>query len=471
MTIRRGIPPLVPVLLLTVLLLASCTAEEPSPVRLDTVRRAPVTEVVEAPATVAARATATLRSPAQGTVRKLYVRDGQRVDKGEILARIGSPQAEDQLRRARRASESASRSGPPVRLGGASPGFRLASGFEVKDDPRVRRGFAKARAAAREVEDPKIRRQLLAALDAAEAQHRAHREALARAARGLTDSLNRALGQALAQVTSQMSAGLGGLTTSMASLQEASRSQAKAAVAVARRTVDGLTIRAPFDGVVTLGRTSGGGAPDLGALLPQGVAGAAQFPGSGSRVPSGSATAIAAGVPVAAGDTVVTVTDVSELTLSADVDETDVLLVEREAEAEAELDAVPGAVYPAEVTGVGITPAEGATGGTSYPVQLSLGAGRFDDGSRAPAPKPGMSAVVRLTVRESPDALAVPSSAIVTSGRDSVVWAVRDGMAERRVVKLGAQGEAMVEIRSGLAPGERVVVRGADTVRQGQTLP
>ncbi|MBG0827313.1 HlyD family efflux transporter periplasmic adaptor subunit [Planomonospora sp. ID67723] len=470
MTIRRGIPPLVPVLLLTVLLLTSCTADEPSPVRLDTVRRAPVTEVVEAPATVAARATATLRSPAQGTVRKLYVRDGQRVDKGQILAKISSPQAEDQLRQAREASRTASRSGPPVRLGGA-PAFRLASGLEVRSDPRVRRGFAKARAAAREVGDPKVRKQLLAALDAAEAQHRAHQEALAKAARGLTDSLNRSLGQALSQVTSQLSAGLGGLSASMASLQKASRAQAKAAVAVARRTVDGLTVKAPFGGIVTLGRASGGGAPDLSALLPQGIAGAAQLPGSGSSGRSGSGTAIAVGVPVAAGDTVVTVTDVSELTLSADVDETDVLLVEREAKAEAEFDAVPGGVYPAEVTGVGVTPLEGATGGASYPVQLSLGAGRFDDGSRAPAPKPGMSAVVRLTVRESPDAVAVPSSAIVTSGRDSVVWVVRGGAAERRVVRLGAQGESMVEILSGLSPGERVVVRGADTVRQGQPLP
>ncbi|GII02234.1 hypothetical protein Pta02_42420 [Planobispora takensis] len=465
MTIRRGIPPLV-----LLLLLVACTAEEPSPVRLDTVRRAPVTEVVEAPATVAARATAALRSPAQGTIGKLYVRDGQKVDKGEILARISSPQAEEQLEQARAAERAASRSGSPPRLGGGTPGFRLASGLTVRTDPRVRRGFAKARAAAREVDDPKVRKHLLATLDAVEAQHRAHQEALARAARGLTESLNRALSSALGQVTSQMSAGLGGLSTSMASLQAASLSQAKAAVTVAETTVDGLTIKAPFGGIVTLGRTSGGGAPDLSALLPQGAAGAAQLPASASGS-SGSGTPVAVGVPVAAGDTVVTVTDVSELTLSADVDETDVLLVEPGIEAEAEFDAVPAGLYAAEVTGVGVTPTETTTGGTSYPVRLSLGAGTFDDGSKAPIPKPGMSAVVRLIVRESPDALAVPASAVVTSGRDSVVWTVRDGAAERRVVKLGAQGESMVEILSGLSLGERIVVRGADTVRQGRPLP
>lgn len=81
-----------------------------------------------------------------------------------------------------------------------------------------------------------------------------------------------------------------------------------------------------------------------------------------------------------------------------------------------------------------------------------------------------MSAVVRLTVRRSENATAVPASAIVTSGRESIVWAVRDGRAERRVVRLGAQGDAVVEILSGVSPGERVVVKGADAVRPGQTL-
>jgi hypothetical protein len=81
-----------------------------------------------------------------------------------------------------------------------------------------------------------------------------------------------------------------------------------------------------------------------------------------------------------------------------------------------------------------------------------------------------MSAVTRLTVRESPDAVAVPASAVVSSGRESVVWVSADGTAQRRVVKLGAQGEAVVEVVSGLTVGERVVVKGADAVRQGQRL-
>jgi hypothetical protein len=82
-----------------------------------------------------------------------------------------------------------------------------------------------------------------------------------------------------------------------------------------------------------------------------------------------------------------------------------------------------------------------------------------------------MSAVVDLRVREARGALSVPSSAIVTSGQNATVWVVAGGHAQRRAVQLGAQGDVVAQIVSGLGEGERVVVRGADSVRQGQKLP
>ncbi|WP_160150301.1 efflux RND transporter periplasmic adaptor subunit [Nonomuraea solani] len=449
MTVRRGVAPL-----LVLLALTGCTSGEPAAVQLADVRRAPVTEVVEAPATIGARASATLRSPAQGTIAKLYIREGDAVRKGEILAKIRSPQAEDQLRQARQASKMAS---PAASFG---PAVRLPSFDTGAFDRKVATHFAKARREARKVGDRQARKQLLSAIDLAQAQHRAQSRALA----SITAQLNRSISGILSGVTS-------GLSSSMASLRAVSTSQAKAAVKAARSTVKSLTIKAPFAGVVTLGRASGGGGPSgVESLLSQLPGGGAQLP----SLPSGgssSGSPVATGVPVSAGDSIVTVTDVSRLTLDADVDETDVLLVEKGDKAAVELDAVPGATYTAAVTGIGVTPMEGTTGGVSYPVRLTLGPGAFDDGSKAPTPKPGMSAVTRLTVRESPSAVAAPASAIVSSGRESVVWAIRNGVAERRVVKLGAQGDAVVEVVSGLSVGDRIVVKGADSVREGQRFP
>ncbi|MBE3008669.1 HlyD family efflux transporter periplasmic adaptor subunit [Microbispora sp. NEAU-D428] len=461
MTSRRGFVPL-----LAVLLAAGCTSSEPQKAPVAVVTRTTVSEVVEAPATVGARATATLTAPASGTLARLYVQDGDTVKKGEILARISSPQARQQLSAARKADRQAAR---PVSFGGAPMSVRLPRlRLPGSLDAHVDRSFAQARKAARSIGDRAARTRLLAAIDAADKRRRAQRRALDEVLDGLTRSLD----QTLSQVSGQVSAGMSGLSASMASLRAASRSQTRAAVRAAEQTVDALVVRAPFGGVVTLGgASSGAGAAGLGALVSQLPAGPASQAGAAAAAPAGrSGGTVATGVPVAAGDPLVTVTDVSVLTLSADVDETDVLLVRRGTPAEVEFDAVTGATYTATVTGVGVTPKEGATGGVSYPVRLRLGRGAYDDGSAAPAPKPGMSAVVRLAVRRSENATAVPASAIVTSGRETIVWAVRDGKAERRVVRLGAQGDAVVEILSGLSPGERVVVKGADAVRPGQSL-
>jgi len=82
-----------------------------------------------------------------------------------------------------------------------------------------------------------------------------------------------------------------------------------------------------------------------------------------------------------------------------------------------------------------------------------------------------MSATVGLTVREARNAVAVPSSAIVTSGPNSTVWVLSaGGSAVRRVVQVGAQGDTAVQIVSGLQEGDRIVVRGADAVKPGQKL-
>ena len=82
-----------------------------------------------------------------------------------------------------------------------------------------------------------------------------------------------------------------------------------------------------------------------------------------------------------------------------------------------------------------------------------------------------MSAVVHLEVRSVTGAVVVPTAVIFSAvGRDAV-WAVLGGRAQRVVVTVGVTGQGLVQIVSGLREGERVVVRGTDRVRAGQTLP
>lgn len=79
-------------------------------------------------------------------------------------------------------------------------------------------------------------------------------------------------------------------------------------------------------------------------------------------------------------------------------------------------------------------------------------------------------AFTRITVptggRES--APTVPETAVRPSERGFLVYVVEDGKAYSRVIETGLRtGAGRVEVRAGLELGERVVVRGAEALRDG----
>ncbi|MEP6761018.1 MAG: efflux RND transporter periplasmic adaptor subunit [Sporichthyaceae bacterium] len=426
--------------------IAGCSADD-SGIRLGTVGRSTVTEVVEAPATVTAKATAEVTSAADGRISELRVREGQTVRSGKVLLRMSSPRAERQLRDARRAdAEAASAGNVSLQGGGLTSAQRRA-------DANAQAAFVAARRSAKQIADPQVRAQALAAQRASEAQYAAARAQAQDAVR-------------------QFNAGLGSLSNAIGSLASAQRVQTRAAVAAAQRTVAALTVRSPIAGRVSLttgGQPSGstGSGTSLLDQLPDSLRGQAGdlLGSSGGAQVTGSLTE---GQPVRSGQLLLRVTDDSTLTLAAQVDETDVLLVKPGVVARAELDAVPNAAYDANVTSIDPTPSTSTRGGVAYTVRLSLGRGTEDDGTTAPEPRPGMSAVVNLKVRTATDAIAVPAAAVFRDGRRDAVWVVRANIARKRLVRLGAQGQDTIQIVEGLKGGERIVVRGADRVRDGQ---
>ena len=428
--------------------LGACSEQDPSTVRTATVARATVAEVVEAPGSVAARATATVSAPATGRVAELAVTDGQAVTTGSVLLRIDSPQAQAQLAQAEQADAEITKAGR-VTLPNSNLGAEQRRADQAATD-----AFARARASARSIPLDEARSQALVAVDTAEAQYAAARSQAQDAAR-------------------RFEAGLGSLAGALSSIGDAQRVQTRAAVALARNAVESLTVLAPIDGVVSLGSGPVQGAAGAAGLLDQlppeaaAQAGGALGGGGGPSVRGG----LAVGSPVSSGDVLVSVTDVSTLSLTAEVDETDVLLVTPGIEADVELDAVPGSRYPATVQSVDVSPTSSSGGGVTYVVRLSLGAGTTVDGEPAPSPKPGMSAVVDLRVRTAPDAVAAPASAVFRDGDRDAIWLVRDGTVNRRQVVVGAQGEQSVEVVEGLTEGDRIVVGGADAVTEGQRLP
>lgn len=431
-------------------LLAGCSGGGGPRVAVGPVGLHDVVELVNAPATVAARAESTVSAPATGTVAEVLVRDGATVRAGQPLVRIASPSAQERLRQAEAADAQAASATPRV----ATP--RL-TGFQGQVDTTATAAFAAARQAAAAV--PVAQRPAaLAAVAQAEAQYAAARA------------------QALAALRS-LEQGIGSVAGALASLGQAQRVQTRAAVAIARSTVDALLVRAPINGTVQLGGSTSsggnGGAGGLDALLgglPASVQGtAAEALGSSS---GGASTAsIVVGAPVDSGSAVATVFDLSTLQLVGAVDETDIFLVKPGIHAAVELDALPDATFTATVAAVDLSPTESSRGGVTYRVRLTLGPGKTLDGGPAPRPRPGMSAVVDLRVRAANGTVAVPAAAIVRQGARDAVWVVTGGRAHARVVRLGAQGDDFVQVLDGLRENEVVVTVGADTLAEGRKVP
>lgn len=84
-----------------------------------------------------------------------------------------------------------------------------------------------------------------------------------------------------------------------------------------------------------------------------------------------------------------------------------------------------------------------------------------------PQLRPGMFGRLAIVYDEREAALTVPREALAESAGESAVFVVKDGKAERRVLRLGYVNGEYAEVLEGLAPGEPVVTQGRIAVRDG----
>lgn len=79
----------------------------------------------------------------------------------------------------------------------------------------------------------------------------------------------------------------------------------------------------------------------------------------------------------------------------------------------------------------------------------------------------GYRVEVKIVVWEKADAVTVPTSALFRRGDAWAVFVEEGGRARLREVAVGPMNGQAGEVRSGLTPGERVVVHPGDTLRDG----
>ncbi|MEO0081796.1 MAG: efflux RND transporter periplasmic adaptor subunit [candidate division WOR-3 bacterium] len=82
---------------------------------------------------------------------------------------------------------------------------------------------------------------------------------------------------------------------------------------------------------------------------------------------------------------------------------------------------------------------------------------------------PGMTASIRLLAEEKQDVVALPLGALFTDGFSRVV-VIKDRVAHFRDIKTGLVGDSLVEVVTGLEPGEKVATTGKERVRDGETV-
>jgi RND family efflux transporter MFP subunit len=210
----------------------------------------------------------------------------------------------------------------------------------------------------------------------------------------------------------------------------------EAAVRVAEVSLENTRIRAPFDGTILTKNA------DVGEVVAPYAAGAS------SRV------------------AVVTIADMNSLEVEADVSESNIEKIESGQPCEITLDAYPEKRYRGIVDK--IVPTADRAKAT---VQTKV---RFLDKDRRVLPEMGAK-VHFLSKQSSVDIdtrprIVVDPSAITTRRNDKVVFVVNEKTVREVPVTTGDMIGRLIEIRSGLSTGDRVVVKPSEELQSGTTV-
>jgi membrane fusion protein, multidrug efflux system len=180
-------------------------------------------------------------------------------------------------------------------------------------------------------------------------------------------------------------------------------------------------------------------------------------PISGSIV----STPLKTGTTVTTTSVVTTIGDIANLQIMADIPERYVAALRNGLKAEVSLEAYPDIVFPATVTHV--SPVVDSSSRTK---QVLLSFDKHDSRINA-----GMFGKVKLYTYDYTGFVAVVSDSIVIKNDKTYVYVLKDdNTVEQRNVKEGHTVDGLVQILSGINPGEKVVVEGEQVLSDGSKV-
>jgi len=212
-------------------------------------------------------------------------------------------------------------------------------------------------------------------------------------------------------------------------IAQAGQAAAEAGLRDARIRLEDTLIRAPISGVI-LSRSV-----EVGQVISSAVTGVNQ------------------------GTLLLTMADLKQVQVRANVDETDVPKLAPGQDARVKLEAYPGKIFAGKVEN--IWPQAVASGSVSFfPVEIEI------SGPDKNLMRPGMRAEVEIIIEKIDRCLAVPVESVLEREGKFGVYVLAGSRPGWREIEVGESAPEMVEVKKGLKPGEMVVTRGFEQISQ-----
>jgi HlyD family secretion protein len=371
-----------------------------------------------------------------GKITQLYVKEGERVKKGQMLAQIENVQPEADVDANRAALDAAKTDAvaqaAAIKTAQANLESAQANLDHAKFDMQRAQGLYDAKLIAKSDYDVKK-----AAYDSAVA--------------GISQ-MQALLAQAKAQKESS----------------DRRITQASATLVHSRDVLQKTEYAAPFDGVIT-------------------------------NLPVRQGETVVIGIQNAPGSTLMTLANMSVITAEVQVDETDIVNVKLGQPADVTIDAMPKKTFHGNVTEIGDNAVVRSTGiSTSQSNVASQEAKDFKVVITLTDPpenlRPGLSTTAKITTATKKDTVAIPIQAITIRQRGDLekkgekdkssvqaagpqltpaqakeevqgVFVIHDKKAEFRPVETGVTGTTDIEITKGLQPGDEIVTGSYKVLR------
>jgi len=463
------------VIALAITSIGSSSASSAATQRTATVKRGVVQSTVSGNGSLEAAQQVEVNFGASGEVTEVDVEAGQKVSKGDVLARIDSSSAraslasaEAQLSEAEETLEAAEESeevsavyegGAKTVLASYAPSATAAEGMETTEGateptPSEGKGGTEGGSGAGTTKPSQSeggKGQSNQGSGAKGEQEPPNTEPESGAPEEAPSAAASEPSGEVAPSETESNSPSGGATVSVATA-EAKLRQAHLSVKSARQEVRETALRAPISGTIasvsgSVGETvSGEASAATGASSSEssgggiGGLGAVGASSSDNSSESGSSSAF------------IVLSQLGRLKMEVSFSESDIGKVKVGQPATVSVSSMEGTELAGRVTKVDVLPSEGSSSGVvEYPATITLT--QSAKGVRA-----GMSASAEVVVEQVGNALAVTSEAITSGPGGGSVTVLEDSKEAQRSVTTGLKGDETTQVLSGLKAGETVVL-------------